>query len=522
MNEQVNLRSYMEAATPAVAIATLDEDFAISQILNQFSGEPEDQKPVIFMIAGSGGLRQYRSRPGADGRTPEHYWETVNPTAQYLAAFANAARQKPLDDAGDITEPDEVLIVLDWQHLVHNAMQYRPFRDSFPALKQNRSMVCLVAPSWKLPPELERDVPVIELPLPSREELTAVLDSNVQEAVRSQQITQAPTDTERTSILDSLAGLTRGQAEQSLFFAVVSDRGYRHERLLADKIRLIKQSGLCQIEQPLPLSAFGGYGGLKNYINEELAPSSMMSDLRVRALILCGVQGTGKTTAARVIASILGRLLVRASLRSFRGSLQGDTEKNTDAFFKLMAAISPVVILFDEMDKQIGGHASSAQTDGGTGLGQLEATLTFMERDNDVLSLMTCNDYGKLPAELTRAGRVDERFFLDLPTSSERPEIAAVHLAKFRCPPELADHVAKLSADWSGAEIEQLIRSAARRTKRQPSIQDLTSCAADIKPLAKVKAEEVKALRTWGRSNLRLANTAEVAQATRSRTLKSA
>src|SRR5262249_37255353 len=66
--------------------------------------------------------------------------------------------------------------------------------------------------------------------------------------------------------------------------------------------------------------------------------------------------------------------------------------------------------------------------------------------------------------------------------------------------------VAELSEGWTGAEIEQLLRSAARQTRRNITVEALRSAAADIKPISKVRSAEISALRDWGKANLRLAN----------------
>ncbi|RMH37670.1 MAG: AAA family ATPase [Nitrospirae bacterium] len=95
-------------------------------------------------------------------------------------------------------------------------------------------------------------------------------------------------------------------------------------------------------------------------------------------------------------------------------------------------AIAPCVLWLDEIEKAIGGHASSAATDSGVTLGMVGTLLTWMQEfTGQVLVMATCNDYQKLPAEFTRAGRFDERFFVDLPSEDERYEIAMIHLRRY-------------------------------------------------------------------------------------------
>jgi SpoVK/Ycf46/Vps4 family AAA+-type ATPase len=159
----------------------------------------------------------------------------------------------------------------------------------------------------------------------------------------------------------------------------------------------------------------------------------------------------------------------------------------------------------DEIEKAVGGHSSSGHTDGGVTLGMLGTVLTWMqEHESPVTVIATCNDYSKLPAELTRAGRFDERFFLDLPSQSEREGVALVHLERLRCSVSFADAISAMTNEWTPAEIEQLVKSAARRTKRELNLQVLESCAKEIIPIS--KSSNLQQMREWAATNLRKAN----------------
>lgn len=184
------------------------------------------------------------------------------------------------------------------------------------------------------------------------------------------------------------------------------------------------------------------------------------------------------------------------------------------AALQLAEAVSPCVLFLDEVEKAVGGYASSAQSDSGVTLGMVGLLLGWLqEHKAQIITVATCNDYAKLPAELTRAGRFDERFFVDLPSRAEREQISEIHLEKLGCVGDrdiFSLHIAALSEGWTGAEIEQLCKSAARRGLRHLSEDLIQTCAADIKPLSRVRAAEIASLREWGRAQLRVANTAEV------------
>ena len=226
------------------------------------------------------------------------------------------------------------------------------------------------------------------------------------------------------------------------------------------------------------------------------------------------VRMASKSLSSRVLGSILGWPVLAANIGKLKGSLQGESEANMYAMIRLAEAVSPCILRLDEVEKGVGGHASSAQTDGGVQLGMLGILLTFLEEHRArIVTVATCNDFSKLPSEFTRAGRFDERMFVDIPTMVERLEIAQVHLRKFGVNGTCVERAAALSDGWTGAEIAQLVRSAARRTRRQITPDSLSESAADIKPLSVVRRDEIQALRDYGRANFRLANTPEVIEA---------
>jgi len=122
----------------------------------------------------------------------------------------------------------------------------------------------------------------------------------------------------------------------------------------------------------------------------------------------------------------------------------------------------------------------------------------------------TANDVTRLPPELLRRGRFDELFFVDLPDAEARRAILAVHLRRRGRDPEKMDlgALAQLCADFSGAELEQVVVGALHRAyaqKRELEPQDLRRVAQDLVPLYKTYEESIKALREWARGRARVA-----------------
>jgi hypothetical protein len=473
----MNLKHYSRAGFPCVAVETIEEERFIRNVLTIDAH--------IYSIAAIGGLVDVSDHAVIDGKM------------QYGQAFGWLQEQR-----------DAILIVNDLQHILKNAGVYRSLKMSFDRCKDNGSMIILVAPSWSLPPELAHDVPVLQFDLPSRKQLRIALERVIEGA----QLPEVTDDILIESLLDAAAGLSLQEAENAFALALVEKKALDPATVEREKMRLVKSSGYLEVSQPMPIDSLGGLDNLKGYFRREVVPSMHDDVLRVKGILLVGVAGTGKSLGAKVAGSILGWPVLRMDVGSLKGSLVGQSESNMRAALKQVDAIAPAILWMDEIEKGVGGHASSASSDGGTTLGMIGQLLTWLqEHTSPVITIATCNDYAKLPTELTRAGRFDERFFVDLPCRSERVEIARVHLKRYAGQGNgLAEKAADVSDAWTGAEIEQLVKSSARRTGRAITADSLTECARDIRPISRVKADEIKALREWAKDTLRMANTVDL------------
>lgn len=463
------LESYFNAGYPAVAVETAEEKRLIEDLKRIKLGEK------IFSVAATGGLLE------------ESKQSVVDSSGNYPKAFHHLGKQEEC-----------ILVVLDFQHMVNAPTSYRPLLQNLSMIKSKGCMIVMVAPIWKLPEELKHIVPVIRIELPTANELKASLEV-VLDSVQNKP------DINQDDFTSAARGLTMEEAEN--VFALSAGDGFSRALVEREKMRLVR-SEYMSVEKPRDPSVLAGLGRLKSYITSEVLPSRDDEELRVRGIALVGVPGTGKSLSARVISAMLEWPLVRFDISAAKGSLVGQSESNIRKALATADAIAPCVLWLDEIEKAVGGHSSSAATDGGTTLAMVGTLLTWMqEHTSPVLVVATCNDYAKLPAEMTRAGRFDEKFFLDLPSRKEREAIAAVHLRALKCEEMLADAVADMTEDWTGAEIEQLIKSGARQTNRNLTIQMLEVCKRQIIPISKTAG--IKALREWAATNLRWANDEE-------------
>lgn len=396
------------------------------------------------------------------------------------------------------------LIVRDANHVIANPPIYRALLDCCALLAANGSTVILVAPNFgTLPPELVHVAPLIRQPLPTREELAEPLQTVATAA-------NVELNGNRSALLDAAAGLTLAEAENAFALALVESGELEPATVQREKMRTLAGTGYLTVEQPRELASVGGLGAFKAYLAGEVIPNCRDIDLQVRGVLLAGLPGTGKSQLAKAAAAALRWPLIRLDVGACKGGLVGQSESNIRNATAVIEAVAPCVLWIDEIEKAVGGFKSSAATDGGTTLGMVGHLLTWLqEHRQPIFTVATCNDYNALPPELTRAGRFDERWVVDLPTVDERKAIAVVHLNRLDCSTELAETIAQRTDGFTGAEIEQLVKSAARLSGRRPALADIAAASASIKPLSVINRDAVVQFRNWSKKALRLANDAE-------------
>jgi SpoVK/Ycf46/Vps4 family AAA+-type ATPase len=225
-----------------------------------------------------------------------------------------------------------------------------------------------------------------------------------------------------------------------------------------------------------------------------------------KGVLITGVQGCGKSLAARAIAGEWGYELARLDAGALYDKFVGESEKHLKKALELAQRLSPVVLWIDEIEKAFASAGSSGDADAGLSQRLLATLLTWMQdRESGVFLAATSNNITILPPEMLRKGRFDEIFFVDLPTPKIREGLFALHLKK-RGRDTSAFDLPKLAAateGFSGAEIEQAIVAGlytAFSQKQQLSTDILLGEVAATQPLSVTRSEEITAIRAWARA----------------------
>ncbi len=272
-----------------------------------------------------------------------------------------------------------------------------------------------------LPPELEREITVLDFALPDKTQLGTVLDGIVESAKLN-----AIQGEERERILEAATGLTTIEAENAFALSFVQAKEISPAIIAKEKAQAVKKNGLLEIiETQEGLDSIGGLDVLKGWL---LKRKSAFSQKAInyglptpKGLLILGIAGTGKSLTAKATARVFGVPLLKLDAGRIFASLVGQSESNLRSVIQTSEVIAPCVLWIDEIEKGFSGSKSSGQTDGGTSARVFGSFLSWMsEKKAPVFVVATANDVSQLPPEMLRKGRWDELFFVDLPNQSER------------------------------------------------------------------------------------------------------
>lgn len=410
----------------------------------------------------------------------------------------------------DKTSQNGIYVMLDAQPYLVDPVNVRLIKEIAQEYYKTARTLVFVGNGVKLPPDLSRMSARFTLPLPDADMIRDMVKIEAQlweresgQAVKGQQ--QA-----LELIVQHLAGMCEEDARRLIRHAIRDDGALMLEdvqRILRFKRESVAGDGLLDFEiDTANFAEVGGLRQLKRWL--ELRRPAVAGDpkkLGVEApkgVLLLGVQGSGKSLAAKAIAGSWGLPLMRLDFAVLYNKFHGETERNLRDALRQAEAMAPCVLWIDEIEKGLAADASGGG-DGGVSRRVLGTLLTWMaERKARVFLVATANDVSQLPPELLRKGRMDEIFFVDLPDEETRADIFRIHLNKRKLDPATFDVpvLARAAEGFAGAEIEQAVVSAvyeALAGKQTVSATHIRQELERTRPLSVVMAERIAQLRAW-------------------------
>lgn len=495
-----------------MSIATLKEEVSLSC---------RARYPILYLVSWeeqrvADALKDVAARLGKQ----IYFWAC---TSGFDSESLNTDDGQKLGNALDrvISSPDRAIFVFkDLHAFLEDRTVIRKLRDVANHLRRSYKTLVLLSPVLKIPAELEKEITVIDVPLPEQEEMAGILRKFLDAVSNNPSIHIEMDDALFERVVKACLGLTASEAENVLAKALVADRRFAVEdlpRIIDEKKQIIRKSGLLEyFELTESMDHVGGLDGLKawlktrSYAFTEKARAFGLPE--PKGVLLLGVQGCGKSLAAKATATEWKLPLLRLDVGSIFNSFIGSSEENIRQATSTAESLAPAVLWLDEIEKGFSGGVGTGHVDAGTTARVFATFLTWLqEKKAPVFVFATANEVRYLPAEFFRKGRFDEVFFVDLPQFAERESIFRIHLAKRGRKPDQFD-VAELAAaaeGMSGAEIEQSVISAMYEvfpTGRDITTADVEKAIKATVPLSVTMKESIDEIRRWARHRTRMAS----------------
>jgi len=347
------------------------------------------------------------------------------------------------------------------------------------------AMIVFISPAFPVTTRLERYITVIDFALPTREELERELLAFAE--VNGAKIE----DVEKC--LNAGKGLTLFEFVNAIALSATVTKEESGERIIKPEIilkmkeQLVERNANLQVFHPEDLDEIKGLEVARNFIRKAI--ETKMG----KGVLLVGVPGTGKSLLAKTVGKEMGLPTIILEFGNMFGSLVGESEQRLRDALKVVEAMSPCILMIDEIEKGLGGVESSYRSDGGTGARLFGMFLKWLNdrKEGEVYVIATANNIEILPAEFTRSGRWDAMFFVDVPNRQELEELFEYYCKKFGV--EKPADIGQFEG-YTGAEVKQLCKTAKMLGRRVEEVK------AFVRPIVETQKEKIEKIRKWAES----------------------
>jgi hypothetical protein len=472
------IESAMQAKYPLIYVHTAEEDRIMDAL-----------RTLVKRDMPKGSISVWTSVAGLDSCGAG---DTVDPVKALCAILKNPH--------------DGFYVMKDLAAFMKNPDLVRVLRDAYYELsKTARSFIIIMSPVLFIPDELERELTLVDVPLPTTKEYMAEArrlereypDSNIPDELYAQ-------------VAMALRGLTLREAGH-VMHGVLGDGNVTRDnifsKIFSEKEKSLRKFGVLQyIPNRVEMENIGGLDVLRDWVmkRKDLFTQEA-ADARLpvpKGVLIMGVSGCGKSMCCKAVASLWNVPLFRLDMNMVFSGMYGNPHAAFHRALSGIESVAPAVLWIDEVENALGMTTTTHTS---------EQTLTFssfltwmQERPPLVFVAATANRIESLPAEIIRKGRFDEVFFCDLPTEEERRAIIEIHLKLNGVDRKNVDPggLLYLTREWSGAEIEQAVVAAkieAHHEGRSPTLDDIKARMREMVPLSTTMAEQIRAIREWSR-----------------------
>lgn len=328
-----NLVHMIRARYSVISIPSPEEERVLDLLHTWVKGTHQHTGQIKRWTA-TRGLLNYAKEGGTDE-------ETLAPTDALEAVLKEDADQGTLFVFCDLHE-----------HIERDPRVRRLVRDCSQHLRGISNTLILLSPQMGMHEELEKDVAVVDFPLPSRNEINRLVERNLAD-LKKQPGDFAIEDSPelRGEIVQACTGLTEVEAEDALARAVIECRGLKPEvvdSIQRTKREIIKKSAALEfVEVEETMDSVGGLDRLKGWFRKRKKVwGEEARDFGVeppKGVLTMGIPGGGKGLSAKAAAHEWHLPLLRLDMGAVFGGLVGQSEGNLRQALKISEAIAPCV-----------------------------------------------------------------------------------------------------------------------------------------------------------------------------------
>ena len=379
------------------------------------------------------------------------------------------------DDGAELDEPQALLAHIAGKPgpAIYALCDFHPYLLDEPkntrflkdiALEHDKLQNTLVLVSHQLsvPPDLGRLTAKLNLRLPSDEELTSLVRKQARQWAQHNKGSKVRTD-QRTldRLVANLRGVSHADAAVLIRHAIWADGAITESDIPEVnrlKFELLDSEGVLRFEYDTEdFANVAGLSNLKHWLQLRKDAFLVADADRPKGVLLLGVQGGGKSLAAKAVAGYWSLPLLRLDFGTLYNKFFGETERNLRNSLKQAELMAPCVLWMDEIEKGL----ATGQSDNATSKRVLSTLLTWMaENDKPVFIVATSNDISQLPPGVGPQGPAGRNIF-------RRPPRHRNPLRDFQdSPAETRSRSRRLRARGVERSNARLYRCRDRRSRR--------------------------------------------------------
>lgn len=512
------LQNLIRARYPLIHINTFEEDRCLN-VIREVSKHLDQHMLVWSTSRGVSAVE-----PANDPDSARHRLADLTAALELFEELATARDRHPGGYIFVLLDPYPYL-----SDRAANPIYRRRLRDLAINIRTKgyHANCLIISPNLAAPYELEKEITVIDFPMPSRDEISNYIAGFIKRLAqnKSLRIQQDPTLIE--TLVTASLGLTLTEVEAALAKALVENLALTSgdvEKIFRQKQQIIRKSGILEYidTRGLTLAEIGGLDVFKEWLRIRAATFSPKGRAfgidPPKGVLLTGIPGCGKSWSAKCVAASWHLPLIRLDMGKVYSALIGSSEEHMRDAIRITESVAPCILWIDEIEKGL-PHLGSYVGDSGVSLRVLGNFLTWLqEKTAPVFVFATANQIDQLPPETLRKGRFDEIFFIDLPTDVERTEIIEIHLRRIKRdrrrldiaeltrmsgPDFLGEDLALTGAEIAAWVNEALVRAFDRHERSADpeqtdlDMEDFRAVVQQTVPLARMRREEIQQMREW-------------------------